>query len=107
VRGDDVISPYLQVQDGIKTTYQETQAILLVSFHHLAERVTPSLNKAILPHPIQVLCFFHLEHKDLDLLRTTIADNRMISMQTNTFSPASTLQIMMLRYLTFSAFLGL
>jgi hypothetical protein len=33
---------------------------------------SPSLNKAILPHPIHVFCldFFHLKHKNEDLLIT-------------------------------------
>jgi hypothetical protein len=50
------MSPQLQVQGGIKATYQEILALLLLPFSHLAELVTPSLNKAILPHPIHVLC---------------------------------------------------
>jgi hypothetical protein len=31
---------------------------------------SPSLSKAILPHPIHMLGFFHLEHKNEDLLIT-------------------------------------
>jgi hypothetical protein len=38
--GDDTMSPYLQVQGGIKMTYQETLALLL-PFPHLYELVAP------------------------------------------------------------------
>jgi hypothetical protein len=72
------LSPHLQVQGGIKTTYQETPILLLHPFPHLAERVTPppSIKLFCLTLPHVLLGFFHLEHNDQDLLGTTIADSK-------------------------------
>jgi hypothetical protein len=36
-----VLSPHLQVEGVIKTTYQETSALLHLPYLHLAEWVTP------------------------------------------------------------------
>jgi hypothetical protein len=57
-------------------TYQETPALLL-PYAHLAERVTPlfSIKLSYLTPSRVLLRFFHFEHKDQDLLRTTIAGN--------------------------------
>jgi hypothetical protein len=70
------LSPQLQVQGGVKAVYQETLALLL-PFSHLAEWVTPlpTVKLFYLTHPGLLLQFFHLEHKDQGLLRTTIAEN--------------------------------
>jgi hypothetical protein len=38
--GDDVLSPHLQVQGGIKPTHQQTPPLLL-PYHHLRKLVTP------------------------------------------------------------------
>jgi hypothetical protein len=76
--GDDVFSPYLQVQGDIKMTYQKTLA-------HFSSLPSPgitghsfSLNKPFLSHPIHVFCLVSStpEHKDQDLLETTFADNK-------------------------------
>jgi hypothetical protein len=53
-----VLSPYLQVQGGIKTTYQEVPAILF-PFPHLAECVTPLPSvKLFFFTPIHVICLY-------------------------------------------------
>jgi hypothetical protein len=57
--GDDIRSSHLQVQGGIKMTYQETSPPpqpFFFPFHTWQNQWLPSLNKAILPHPIHVLC---------------------------------------------------
>jgi hypothetical protein len=47
--------PHLQVQGGIKMTYLEALALLSLSSPDRIDD-SPFLNKAILPHPIHVLC---------------------------------------------------
>jgi hypothetical protein len=53
------MSPHLQVQAGIKTTYQETPALFL-TFPHLAEPI----KLFYLTPTCALLGCFHLEHKN-------------------------------------------
>jgi hypothetical protein len=74
--GDDLISPHLQVQGGIKMRPQPFFFFPFLTWQN-GWIPFPQLSYSTSPHPHALFGFFHLEHKDLDLLRTMIADNKM------------------------------
>jgi hypothetical protein len=75
--GDDLMFPHLQFSRWYKNDIPRNPSPPSSLFP--PARIGDSLHKATLPYPIQVLKqrFLHLEHKDQDLLRTTIADNNV------------------------------
>jgi hypothetical protein len=74
--GEDILSPHLQVQGGIKMTYQETRNFFFPSLTWQNGWLPfPQQSYSTSPQPCVLLGIFHFQGKDQDLLRTSITDN--------------------------------